>query len=95
MIFSSSLDSSGFFDLAEMAMLEPPAKTGAGLPSLPGSTKRAELLVVPLATTLPSFLAASPIDQCAQPGAMIVAADSEVLPVALPSASVITSLSLM
>ena len=38
------------------AMFEPPAKTGAGLPSLPGRTKVAELLVVPLADDLAVLL---------------------------------------
>ena len=76
-------------------MFEPPAKTGAGLPSLPGRTKVPNFSSFHSRTTLPSFLAASPIDQCAQPGAMIVAAEREVLPVALPSASVMTSVSLM
>ena len=38
--------------LAEMPMLDPPAKTGAGLPSLPGSTKVPNFFVVPLARRL-------------------------------------------
>ena len=38
------------------AMFEPPAKTGAGLPSLPGSDEGAELLGVPLAHDLAVLL---------------------------------------
>lgn len=66
--------------LAEIAMLEPPANTGAGLPSLPGSGKTPNVasfhsrtsVVVPSSFFFSSLK--SPIDQCAQPGAMMVAA---------------------
>jgi hypothetical protein len=85
----------GFLLLAEMAMFDPPAKTGAGLPSLPGSAKTPKVLSFQVRTSLPSFFVRSPIDQCAQPGAMIVAAASEVLPAALPASSRMVSLSLM
>ena len=81
--------------VAEMPMLEPPAKTGAGLPSLPGSTKVPKVFGFHTRVALPSTVLRSPIDQCAQPGAMIVAAASAVLPVTAPLASVMASVSLM
>src|SRR6478735_4995869 len=94
MIFISSRAPSWFLDLAEIPMLEPPANTGAGVPSMPGSTKVPNL--ASFQTRLPSFR--SPIDQCAQLGAMIVAAARVVLPVTLSglsALSLITSASLM
>ena len=79
MIFSRVLASPGFLLFAEIPMLEPPAKTGAGLPSLPGSGKTPKTLSSKVRVTFP--VAASvplvPIDQCAHPGAMMVAAESE------------------
>ena len=94
MIFSRSREPAWFFDLAEMPMLEPPANTGAGLPSLPGSTK------VPNFSSFQTRLSffRSPIDQCAHPGAMMVAAARLVLPVTLSgflASSFTTSESLM
>ena len=91
----SSRDRSWFLLVAEMPMFEPPAKTGAGLPSLPGRTITPNFSGFHSRTSLPSTFFRSPIDQCAQPGAMIVAAASLVLPVTAPFASVMTSASLM
>ena len=73
----SSFDAAWFLLAAEMAMFEPPAKTGATPPSTPGSTKAPKVSSFQVAIVLVSSAgsgARSPIDQCAHPGAMIVAA---------------------
>src|SRR5690606_23486827 len=88
MILISSLAASWFLLAAEIAMFEPPANTGAALPSTPGSGKTPNTSSFQVATVLVSSLgsgARSPIDQCAHPGAMMVAA----------SGSPVESLSLM
>src|SRR4051794_10550089 len=77
MIFMSSLAPAWFLLAAETAMLDPPANTGAAPPSTPGSTKVPKVSSFQVATVLVASLgsgARSPIDQCAHPGAMIVAA---------------------
>src|SRR6478609_4279044 len=77
MIFSSSRAPAWFFEAFEIAMLEPPANTGATPPSAPGSTYVPNTSSFQVAMVLVSSLgsgARSPIDQCAHPGAMIVAA---------------------
>src|SRR6187402_1931873 len=75
MILRSSREPSWFFDVAEIAMFDPPAKTGATPPSRPGSTNVPFFSSFQTLTGSPAALvSASPIDQCAQPGAMIVAA---------------------
>ena len=55
--------------LAEMPMFEPPAKTGAGSPSLPGSDEDAERVVVPLAdlSWCSSFLSYEVTDRPVRP----------------------------
>src|SRR5690606_22844712 len=58
---------------AELPLFEPPAKTGAGLPSLPGSANTPKVSSFQVRTGLPSFSERSPIDQCAHAGAMMVA----------------------
>src|SRR5665647_283452 len=96
MIRISDLASSGCWLLAEIPMLEPPAKTGAGLPSLPGRTRTPNFASFHSRAGLPSAsVTRSPIDQWAQPGAMIVAAASDVLAVTSPSAPFASSVSLM
>ena len=87
------LASSGCFDFAEMPMFAPPARTGAAPPSLPGRTNVPKVASFQVRTGLLSFVVRSPIDQCAQPGAMIVAAASEV-PVVDLSVLVAVSVSL-
>src|SRR4051812_5085371 len=77
MILRSSRDALWFLLAAEMAMFEPPAKTGAAPPSTPGSTKTPKVSSFQVATVLVASAGSgvrSPIDQCAHPGAMIVAA---------------------
>ncbi len=64
-------------------MFEPPAKTGATPPSTPGRTNVPNTSSFQVATVFVASFGSgvrSPIDQCAQPGAMIVAASG--LPVA-------------
>src|SRR5690606_40971546 len=77
MILRSSFDASWFWLAAEIAMLEPPANTGAAPPSAPGSGETPNTSSFQVATVLVSSAgsgARSPIDQCAHPGAMMVAA---------------------
>src|SRR5690554_1511686 len=77
MILRRSFDASWFWLAAEMAILEPPAKTGAAPPSAPGSGKTPNTSSFQVAIVLVSSAgsgARSPIDQCAHPGAMMVAA---------------------
>src|SRR3954454_18172340 len=77
MIFRSSLAPAWFLLAFEIPMLEPPANTGAVPPSTPGRTKTPKESSFQVATVLVASLgsgARSPTDQCAQFGAMIVAA---------------------
>src|SRR5690606_38832026 len=77
MIFISSRAPAWFLLAAEIAMLEPPASPEAASPLTPRRKKTPKVSSFQVATVLVLSFGSgvrSPIDQCAHPGAMIVAA---------------------
>lgn len=86
MIFRSSFAPACFVLAAEIAMLEPPAKTGATPPSTPGRANTPHLSSFHSTPSVPSSrVTGSPIDQYAQLGASAVAASG--VPVSVASLS--------